>query len=66
MGVSMIIWANHNLRASVKAIQQTTKQIYDDQSLINVEDKIVSVKEIFRLQNDKELSEAEKKYLPKV
>lgn len=40
MGVSMVIWANHNLRASVSAIQQTTKQIYDDQSLVNVEDKV--------------------------
>lgn len=66
MGVSMVIWANHNLRASVQAIQETTKQIYKDQSLINVEEKIVSVKEVFRLQNDKELSQAEKKYLPQV
>ncbi|XP_076107899.1 phosphoenolpyruvate phosphomutase [Mytilus galloprovincialis] len=65
MGVSMVIWANHNLRASVSAIQQTTKQIYDDQSLVNVEDKIVSVKEIFRLQRDDELVQAEDKYLPK-
>jgi len=66
MGVSMVIWANHNLRASVQAIQNTTQQIYKDQSLVNVEDKIVSVKEVFRLQNDKELSEAEKKYLPQI
>lgn len=66
MGISMVIWANHNLRASVQAIQQTTQQIYKDQSLVNVEDKIVSVKEVFRLQNDKELSDAEKKYLPQI
>ncbi len=66
MGVSMVIWANHNLRASVQAMQETTRQIFKDQSLINVEEKIVSVKEVFRLQNDKELSDAEKKYLPKV
>jgi phosphoenolpyruvate phosphomutase len=65
MGISMIIWANHNLRASVDAIQKTSQQIYKDQSLVNVEDKIVSVKEVFRLQGDKELSEAEKLYLPK-
>lgn len=66
MGVSMVIWANHNLRASVQAIQNTTQQIYKDQSLVNVEEKIVSVKEVFRLQNDKELSNAEKKYLPQI
>ena len=38
----MIIWANHNMRASVAAIQQTTKQIYQDQSLVNVENKVHS------------------------
>lgn len=65
LGVSMIIWANHNMRASVAAIQQTTQQIYQDQSLVNVEDKIATVKEIFRLQGDNELTEAEDKYLPK-
>ncbi len=66
MGVSMVIWANHNLRASVQAMQETSKKIFEDQSLVNVEKKIVSVKEVFRLQNDKELSQAEKKYLPQV
>lgn len=65
MGVSMVIWANHNLRASINAMQQTSKQIYKDQSLLNVENKIVSVKEVFRLQRDEELVAAEDKYLPK-
>ncbi|EDO37376.1 predicted protein [Nematostella vectensis] len=64
LGVSMIIWANHNMRASVAAMQQTTQQIMKDQSLVNVEDKIVPVKEVFRLQGDQELKEAENKYLP--
>jgi phosphoenolpyruvate phosphomutase len=40
LGISMIIWANHNLRASVKAIKDTSSQIYKDNSLINVEDKV--------------------------
>ncbi|XP_028410368.1 phosphoenolpyruvate phosphomutase [Dendronephthya gigantea] len=65
LGISMIIWANHNMRASVAAIKQTTQQIYQDQSLVNVEDKIATVKEIFRLQGDDELTQAEDKYLPK-
>lgn len=63
-GVSMVIWANHNIRASIKAMQDTCNTIYNDQSLVNVETKVVPVKEIFRLQNDKELVEAEKIYLP--
>ena len=60
----MVIWANHNLRASVSAMQKVTKQIYSDKSLVNIEKNVVSVKEVFRLQNDKELSQAEKIYLP--
>jgi phosphoenolpyruvate phosphomutase len=31
--VSMVIWANHNVRAAVKAMQDTTKAIYQTQSL---------------------------------
>ncbi len=64
VGISLVIWANHALRASVKAIQETVDQIYRERSLITVEPKIVPVKEIFRLQNADELKEAEKQYLP--
>lgn len=62
-GVSVCIWANHQMRAAITSMQNVTKQIYTDQSLINVEDKVASVKEIFRLQNDHELESAEKLYL---
>jgi len=62
-GVSMVIWANHNIRSAVKAMQKTTKLIYDNQSLVPVEKEIASVKEIFRLQNMDELKVAEDKYL---
>ncbi|WP_172372050.1 phosphoenolpyruvate mutase [Sporosarcina jiandibaonis] len=65
MGISTVIWANHNLRASVTAMQAISKQILKEQSLIQVEKSIASVDEIFRLQNAEELQLAEKKYLPK-
>lgn len=61
-GISTVIWANHLVRTSIKAMQETAKTIYQKESLIDVEDKVASVKEIFRLQNDDELVEAEKKY----
>ena len=64
MGVSLVIWANHNIRSAAKVMQETTKRIFEEQSLIHVEDNIVSVSEIFRLQNADELKEAEKRYLP--
>eukprot|EP01136_Pigoraptor_vietnamica_P030962 Opistho-1_new@90898 len=65
LGISSIIWANHNMRAAITAMQKITKQIYTDQSLINVEKNIATVKEVFRLQRDHELQEAEDKYLPR-
>ena len=56
--------ANHNLRASIKAMQAVTQKIFKEQTLLNVESEIATVKEVFRLQNDQELVAAEKKYLP--
>ncbi|CAI9734832.1 phosphoenolpyruvate phosphomutase [Octopus vulgaris] len=64
LGCSMVIWANHNLRASITAMQSLSATIYKDQSLVNVEKTVAPVKEIFRLQRDHELVEAEKIYLP--
>ena len=64
-GVSTVIWANHLMRSSIAAMQNTAKQIFEEKSLINIEDKVVSVKEIFRLQNDQELEEAERRYFQK-
>lgn len=64
MKISLVIWANHNIRTAVRSMQDVSKRIFDEESLIHVEDKIASVSEIFRLQNADELIEAESKYLP--
>jgi phosphoenolpyruvate phosphomutase len=63
-GVSMAIWANHALRASVAAMQRAVMRIHETQSLLAIDQDIVSVKEIFRLQGAAELEEAESRYLP--
>jgi phosphoenolpyruvate phosphomutase len=63
-GVSVVIWANQLIRASVAAVQQTAARIAADRGLLRVEDEIVSVKEIFRLQDTDELAAAEARYLP--
>lgn len=39
LGISTVIWANHNLRASVIAMQNTCRQILAEQSLANIESK---------------------------
>jgi len=64
-GVSLVIWANHLLRASIKAMQQTAAQIYQERTISSIEGQVVTVKEIFRLQNAAELEAAEQRYLPK-
>ena len=46
-------------------MQQTAAQIHAEQSIGSIEEQVVSVKEIFRLQNAAELDEADKLYLPK-
>jgi len=64
-GVSTVIWANHNMRASIAAMQQTCKEIYTSQNLVSAEARVAPVKEVFRLQKQAELTKAEGKYLPK-
>jgi phosphoenolpyruvate mutase len=63
--ISMVIWANHNLRSCITAMREVTKIIKDEESLINVENRIASVQEVFDIVDDAELREAEKRYLPK-
>ncbi len=61
--ISLVIWANHLMRTSLTAMQKTAKTIFEEESLINVEDKVAPLTEVFRLQNDKELESAEALYL---
>jgi len=63
-GVSLVIWANHLVRASVTAMQTTARRIYDERALHSVEAEVAPVKEIFRLRDVRELEEAESRYLP--
>jgi len=64
-GFSTVIWANHLMRTCISSMQQTSSQIFNEQSLVNVEERVVPVKEVFRLQGADELKQAEKLYLPK-
>ncbi len=64
-GISMVIWANHMLRAAVAAMQKTARTLKEQEHLLSIEDKVAPVSEIFRLQNAAELQEAEERYLPR-
>ncbi|PCJ58663.1 MAG: phosphoenolpyruvate mutase [Rhodospirillaceae bacterium] len=62
--ISTVIWANHNLRAAISGMRSISKQIYESKSLVNVEDSIAPVKDVFALSGQTELAEAERRYLP--
>ncbi|WP_068497989.1 phosphoenolpyruvate mutase [Paenibacillus kribbensis] len=64
MGISLVIWANHNLRASIRAMKQLSDRIYRDESLVHIEKSVATLEEVFRLQGVEELQAAERQYLP--
>ena len=63
-GISTVIWANHLLRASMTAMRETAMRIHKDESLQEVEGRVASVKDVFRLVGNDELEAAEARYLP--
>lgn len=63
-GISVVIWANQLVRASVTAMQRIAGRIHEDKSMLTVEDEIAPIREIFRLQGADELMKAEREYLP--
>lgn len=63
-GFSAVIWANHLLRASLGAMQQIAARIHADQTLVGIEPGVAPLAEVFRIQGDAELEEAERRYLP--
>jgi phosphoenolpyruvate phosphomutase len=59
-----VIWANHNLRAALTAMRQTCRRIRQDESVVDIEGSVASVKDIFALVGNSELEAAEQRYLP--
>lgn len=62
-GFQMVIYANHGLRASIRAMDQTFARIHATGSTAAVEKDIVSLKEVFQLQGMVDMKQDEKKYL---
>ena len=63
-GVSLAIFANQTCRTVITAVQKNLKTLKETGSLLSIQDEIVPVKEIFRIQGAPELKEKEKVYLP--
>ncbi|KVN25998.1 phosphoenolpyruvate phosphomutase [Burkholderia pyrrocinia] len=51
-GVSTVIWANHSLRASIQAMQQTVQRIYTEESIGALDDIIAPLEEVFRISGN--------------
>ncbi|HEX8056569.1 MAG TPA: phosphoenolpyruvate mutase [Novosphingobium sp.] len=64
-GFSIVIWANQLMRAALPAMQKTAKAICANKTLVGVEEGLAPLAEVFRLQGEGELEQAEKAYLPK-
>ncbi len=62
-GISVVIWANHNLRAAITAMRDVSRRIREEESLDGVEGTIASVRDVFELAGNRELEEAERRYL---
>jgi phosphoenolpyruvate phosphomutase len=63
-GIGAVIWANHNLRAAINAMRETARAIHESESIAQVEGRIASMRDVFDLAGNAELSEAERRYLP--
>jgi phosphoenolpyruvate phosphomutase len=64
-GFSLVIWANHVLRAALSAMQRTARTLAKEQTAAAVENEIAPLSEVFRLQGVDELQEAESRFLPR-
>jgi phosphoenolpyruvate phosphomutase len=64
LGVSLILWANHLVRASIYHMRHVAGKIFSCRSVAEVNPEIATLGDIFKLQNADELDLAEQRYLP--
>lgn len=63
LGIKMVIYANHGLRAGITAVQQVLRRLAETGDLAAVDREVVAVDEVFRLQQIAEMRESERKFL---
>lgn len=64
-GINLVIWANHNLRASLSAMRAASREIFERQNLHATEGQVAALRDIFAITGNAELEEAESRYLAK-
>lgn len=64
LGYKLIIFANHALRSSVKAMQETLAELKRARRPAAVEDRVVPLAEVYRLVGVAAMKEQERRFLP--
>lgn len=64
-GFKLIIFANHGIRASIKAMRQVFRALKEGQKAASADKYIVSLEEVYGLIGVEDMKIGEKKYLPK-
>ncbi|MCI0400204.1 MAG: phosphoenolpyruvate mutase [Gammaproteobacteria bacterium] len=60
--ISLVIWANQMIRTAISSMSVIAREIRSSETLVNVEDRIAPIREVFRLQGAYELVAAEHRY----
>ncbi|WP_199810346.1 phosphoenolpyruvate mutase [Streptomyces rimosus] len=63
-GVSTLIWANQNMRASMRAMREVSEEVFKKRRVSDVEQDLVPVQEVFDFLDYGELDDASRRYLP--
>ena len=61
--IGLLIWGNHAIRASVRAMRETFAQIRKERGIQGVESRIATVEEVFELHGMGKVKEDEKRFL---
>jgi phosphoenolpyruvate phosphomutase len=63
-GFKIVIFANHGLRASIKAMQETLGRLRETERIADVEDRVAPLEEVYRLVGVEEMNAQERDFLP--
>jgi phosphoenolpyruvate phosphomutase len=63
VGVSGVIWANQNIRASILAMRRLCENVFSGRPMVEFESELASISDIFELFDYEELASAEIQYL---
>jgi phosphoenolpyruvate phosphomutase len=64
-GFKVVIFANHGLRAAIRAMQETLGELRRSERIADVNHRLVPLDEVYRLVGVDQMNEQEEEYLPR-